>query len=94
MLQKTRNLLQENQLQAEQFFEGELADYQNPADLIVVNMVLHHLASPSDFFQESYRSLQLNGCLLIADLTAHDQDWTRDACGDLWQGFDREGLDR
>lgn len=93
MLQKTRDLLAMNQLEAEAFFEGELTAYQQAADLIVVNMVLHHIASPAVFFQDAYRSLRENGCLLIADLTSHDQAWTSDTCGDLWQGFDPEELE-
>ena len=93
MLQKTRDLLAMNQLEAEAFFEGELTAYQQAADLIVVNMVLHHIASPAVFFQDAYRSLRESGCLLIADLTSHDQAWTSDTCGDLWQGFDPEELE-
>jgi len=94
MLQKTANVLAGAGEQAKQLFNGELKDYLEPANLIVANMVLHHIPSPANFFQEANRTLNANGTLLIADLTAHDQDWTRDACGDLWQGFEPEELDR
>jgi ArsR family transcriptional regulator len=33
------------------------------------------------------------GYLLIADLCAHSQAWTKEVCGDLWLGFDPEELD-
>ena len=94
MLQKTEKVLAENDLEATRMIDGELSDYEGQANLIVANMVLHHLASPARFFQEASRKFAKNGTLLIADLTAHDQDWTREACGDLWQGFEPEELDR
>jgi hypothetical protein len=31
--------------------------------------------------------------LLLIDLSHHDQDWVREACGDLWLGFDSRELD-
>ena len=30
--------------------------------------------------------------LVVTDLCQHDQDWARDACGDLWLGFDPNDL--
>jgi ArsR family transcriptional regulator len=56
-------------------------------------MVLHHLASPIDFFFEAKQHLKPSGCLLIADLCAHDQNWTTGTCGDLWLGFNADDLD-
>ena len=32
------------------------------------------------------------GCLLVAELCPHGQDWTRDACGDVWPGFEADEL--
>ncbi len=55
-------------------------------DAIVLNMVLHHMASPERAFQK-LGSLT-KGYVLIADLCLHDQEWTRDSCGDIWLGFD------
>ena len=72
---------------------GQLNDFTGPADLIVANMVLHHIASPAIFFHDARERLVAEGYLLIADLCHHDQDWTRDACGDLWAGFDSDELD-
>jgi len=72
---------------------GQLNDFAGPADLIVANMVLHHIASPATFFHDARERLVPEGYLLIADLCHHDQDWTRDACGDLWAGFDSDELD-
>ncbi len=79
----------------------ELADISDPAtaerhqqsaDLMVLNMVLHHIASPAQVFSAAAEMLKAHGRLLIIDLCPHDQDWTRDICGDLWLGFDAADL--
>ena len=75
------------------FFLGELREFTETVDMIVLNMVLHHLPSPANFFKEASTFLNDSGRVLVADLCAHDQDWTKDACGDLWLGFDPAELD-
>lgn len=64
------------------------------ANCIVINMVMHHIPSPADVFQELARVLGPKGVLLMTDLCRHEQTWARDTCGDLWQGFDPEELSR
>ncbi len=76
-----------------QFHLGELQDISGQVDMIVLNMVLHHIPSPIKFFESAAQRLNPGGCLLIADLCPHDQDWARDVCGDLWLGFDPAELD-
>ena len=66
---------------------GEIAP-----DCIVVNMALHHTPSPADIFKDLAACLAKGGVLLVTDLCHHDQDWARDACGDLWLGFEPEEL--
>jgi len=60
--------------------------------LIVMNMVLHHMASPAAALDTCRRLLVPGGVLLVADLQAHTQTWVREACGDLWLGFEPEEL--
>jgi len=62
-------------------------------DLMVLNMVLHHMASPAAVFASASKLLRPGACLLIADLCPHDQDWARETCGDLWLGFEPTDLD-
>lgn len=62
------------------------------SDLVIYDMVLHHLPSPQEAFQHSASLLHEGGTLLIIDLCQHDQDWVRSSCGDLWLGFDRDEL--
>ena len=62
------------------------------ADCVVVNMVLHHFAVPADALCQLARLLKPGGSLLITELCRHDQDWAKQACGDLWLGFDQDEL--
>lgn len=59
---------------------------------IVMNMVLHHVPSPAELFNDSAALLEDGGYLLVADLCDHDQDWVRKSCGDLWLGFHADEL--
>jgi len=61
-------------------------------DLILFDMVLHHLPSPHEAFQHAHSLLNDGGMLLIVDLCQHDQDWVKDSCGDLWLGFDADDM--
>lgn len=61
-------------------------------DVVITNMVLHHNASPAELFQDFYRVLKSGGSLFVSELVAHQQDWVRDACGDIWLGFQAEDL--
>jgi|TARA_B110000914_G_scaffold223507_1_gene239129 ubiquinone/menaquinone biosynthesis C-methylase UbiE/DNA-binding transcriptional ArsR family regulator len=95
MLAKTKEKVQREQLRNVRFL---LQDYDTlsldfPADLLVCNMVLHHLPAPAAFFQKAAQLVKPLGRLLLIDLCPHQQDWTRDICGDLWLGFEPEDLD-
>ncbi|MEQ8953175.1 MAG: methyltransferase domain-containing protein, partial [Gammaproteobacteria bacterium] len=61
-------------------------------DLILFNMVLHHISSPARTFSDCAKLLNENGKLLIIELSSHDQDWVRESCGDLWLGFEEADL--
>ncbi len=63
-------------------------------DIAVANMVLHHTASPAVVLADLAAALKPGGLLLLSDLCAHDQAWAREACGDLWLGFEPEALSR
>ncbi|MBC52843.1 MAG: ArsR family transcriptional regulator [Gammaproteobacteria bacterium] len=62
-------------------------------DLLIYNMVLHHIPSPRETFQDCAQLLNQHGTLLLIDLSHHDQDWVRESCGDLWLGFTEQDLD-
>lgn len=69
-----------------------LDDDIEPADCVVVNMVLHHFAAPADALCNLAQLVKPAGSLLITELCRHDQDWAKQACGDLWLGFDQDEL--
>ena len=80
--------------------ELKLADALNEegqsltADCVVLNMVLHHLAAPADAMKQLAQRVKPGGSLLITELCSHNQSWAREACGDLWLGFEQEDLAR
>lgn len=76
-------------LELADFTAHERADYQ----LIVAGMVVHHAPSPAAFFKRASRLLLDSGALLVIELCEHDQGWVKDACGDLWLGFEPDQLD-
>lgn len=78
------------------FILGEPADaleQRITADLLVCNMVLHHIASPSELFRQAAQLLNEGGYMLVAELCPHDQSWVRDSCGDIWLGFEPQELE-
>lgn len=78
-----------------QFIQGDtqLACQRNlKADVISLNMVLHHNPAPAQIIQHCADLLNPGGVLLITDLCAHDQDWVKQSCGDLWLGFDPQEI--
>lgn len=93
MLSRTREKAHNEDLANVSFFHGELEDSDHRADLIVFNMVMHHLPSPRQIFENVSSKLNAGGRLLIIDLCPHNQDWASDICGDLWLGFDPKELD-
>ena len=71
---------------------GQPSRLMDPVDCITLNMVLHHNPVPAQLFIDLVAILKPGGAMIITELCHHDQDWTRDACGDLWQGFDPDDL--
>ncbi|WP_295486685.1 metalloregulator ArsR/SmtB family transcription factor [uncultured Pseudomonas sp.] len=68
------------------------ADVQ--ADCVVLNMVLHHFPDPAQALRQLAARVKAGGSLLVTDLCSHDQAWAREACGDLWLGFEQDDLAR
>jgi ubiquinone/menaquinone biosynthesis C-methylase UbiE/DNA-binding transcriptional ArsR family regulator len=97
MLEKTRQLVQQKGLNNVTLVNGDTGkglQQRLRADLIVMNMVLHHVPSPQEVLRDCGQLLKVGGSLVVCDLGHHDQQWTREACGDLWLGFAPEELTR
>ncbi|MFZ6045929.1 ArsR/SmtB family transcription factor [Pseudomonas sp. CR3202] len=71
-----------------------LNDEQAAADCVVLNMVLHHFAAPADAMKQLAQRVLPGGSLLVTELCSHNQSWAREACGDLWLGFEQDDLAR
>ncbi|KAA8693444.1 ArsR family transcriptional regulator [Pseudomonas caricapapayae] len=69
-----------------------LTDAKVSADCVVLNMVLHHFAVPAEALRQLAEHVKPGGSLLVTELCSHDQSWAREACGDLWLGFEQEDL--
>jgi len=95
MLEQCRQRAKQQALSNVEFLHGDtsLALEKNIAiDCISLNMVLHHNPTPADIITHCADLLNAAGVLLITDLCAHDQDWVKQSCGDLWMGFDPEEI--
>ena len=95
MLEKSKEAIAKGKFNGVQFILGDTTIARKKdvlSDLIIFDMVLHHISSPTKTFKDSSALLNENGYLLIADLSTHDQDWVRESCGDLWLGFDETDL--
>ena len=91
MLAECRERANQQGLTNIQFFQGNTESLQSKnlrVDAVSLNMVLHHNPTPATIIKHCANLLNSNGVLLITDLCAHDQDWVRESCGDLWLGFD------
>ena len=95
MLREANQLIRKQQLDNVTLISGDtrVAVAQSiVADCIVINMVLHHVASPADVFKDVSQLLKPGGALIVTDLCHHDQNWAKEACGDVWLGFEPEDL--
>jgi len=95
MLDKAESFIQGQALRNIEFIHGDSSDTQLEslnADCAVVNMVLHHTPSPAAIIAQIAGLLKTGGALLITELCHHDQQWAREACGDVWLGFEPDDL--
>ncbi len=67
---------------------------ENEVDLAVINMVLHHIAVPSQVIYEAGRVLAPDGSLVIADLAKHTSKSIKERFGGSWMGFEKEEIEK
>jgi ArsR family transcriptional regulator len=95
MLELTRQRCEQDGLgNVELHLADALHDDYPAADCLVLNMVLHHFAAPAEALKQLARRVKPGGSLLITDLCSHNQSWAKQACGDLWLGFEQDDLAR
>jgi 2-polyprenyl-3-methyl-5-hydroxy-6-metoxy-1,4-benzoquinol methylase len=97
LLSHAREFAAQENLENIEFLAGDTATARKRGlrvDAVACNMVLHHIPSPADTFRDAACLLKPGGVMLVTDLSRHEQDWVREHCGDLWQGFEDAELDR
>ncbi len=96
MLQKAQHRIHQQQLDNVSCLLGDSSDvsgsHRHQFDLVVANMVLHHVPAPKTIFTDVASLLTGDGCFLVTDLCRHQQAWARESCGDLWLGFEPDDL--
>ncbi len=102
MLKKAKKEAFKNNLNNIEFYLGDTGFYRqaiednalNKVDAVVMNMVLHHVPTPSKVFHDISHFLNTHGVLIVCELSHHHQEWTKDNCGDIWLGFESEELSK
>ena len=97
MLERAQALVDSRGLDNVELLQGNtshawLQDMQ--FDVVVMNMALHHVSSPARQLIEIAGLLNPGGQFLLCDLCSHNQRSAREACGDVWLGFEEETLSR
>jgi ArsR family transcriptional regulator len=95
MLKLSRKVAREQRLANVEFLHGDTTlavEQRLTANVITLNMVLHHTPDPAAIFDDLAQVLTTDGALLVTELCHHDQGWARESCGDLWLGFEPEDL--
>ena len=96
MLSKAKLSVSEAHLDNVTFVHGDANQYstrRGRVNLVVMDMVLHHLPSPANIFGSVADMLSPLGYFLAVDLAQHNQSWVCESCGDLWLGFDEVELE-
>lgn len=95
MLELARQVCTRERLDNVTLHLGDALDTsQVKADCVVLNMVLHHFNDPALALRQLAMRVNAGGSLLVTELCSHDQGWAREACGDLWLGFEQDDLSR
>lgn len=95
MLELARQVCEREALDNVDLQLADALDSAEPqADCVVLNMVLHHFSEPAEALRLLAGRVKAGGSLLVTELCSHDQGWARQACGDLWLGFEQDDLAR
>jgi ArsR family transcriptional regulator len=80
--------------------EWRLGEIEQPpiepgaADIALLSQALHHAEDPLQALRAATRVVHVQGRVLVLDLLAHREEWTRERLGDRWLGFEPDALTR
>ena len=96
MIAEARKRVHSNNLQGIDLRLGDMMHLpleSDQADLVVMNMALHHAAQPLLALREICRVMKKGASFLVADMLPHGKEWAREKLADQWLGFSRLDLE-
>ncbi len=101
---QSRNMLEELEQKARNLQLTNILNLQSPmdqvglldqqADIVTINMALHHAEHPDQAIKEFYRLLKPGGQLIISDVMEHTGTWAHAEMHDIWLGFSLQQIQR
>ena len=93
VLDRARTLAAHRQVENVEWRRGEIEKLPldtRAVDVALLSQALHHARDPKRALREAARVVADGGRVLILDLRAHAEEWTRGRLGDRWLGFSVE----
>lgn len=95
LLRIARQHLQLQALENVELLQEQLEQLSLPdqsVDVVVLSQAIHHLQNPAVGLSQAYRICRPGGCLLVAELAQHQEQWVREKLQHAWLGFAPEDL--
>ena len=95
VLARARALAARRRVENAEWRRGEIEKLPIDAgevDVALLSQALHHARDPGLALSEATRAVADGGRVLVLDLRAHTEEWTRERLGDRWLGFSTEAV--
>ena len=95
VLDRARALAARRRVDNVEWRRGEIEEVPLDAgavDIALLSQALHHARDPRRALREAARVVVDGGRVLVLDLQAHAEHWTKERLGDHWLGFDTEAV--
>jgi len=95
VLDRARALAARRRVENVEWRRGEIEKLPLDAgavDVALLSQALHHARDPRRALKEAARVVVDGGRVLVLDLQAHAEDWTKERLGDRWLGFGTEAI--
>ncbi|MDE0828004.1 MAG: metalloregulator ArsR/SmtB family transcription factor [Vicinamibacterales bacterium] len=95
VLERARDLAARRQVVNVDWRLGEIEQppvENGAADIALLSQALHHAEDPREALRAATRVVREHGRVLVLDLAAHTEEWTRERLGDRWLGFEAAEL--
>lgn len=95
VLNRARALAARRRVENVEWRRGEIETLPvdtDAVDVALLSQALHHARDPHRALREAARVVGAGGRVLVLDLQAHTEAWTKERLGDRWLGFDLEAV--